>query len=154
LGLAPIRLVVLCGAVVAGVLPLAAGLRRLTATEGAAVVVEIIDWDVRAGALAGPGDALSRLQLGWRRANAAHSVFTAPPLHPRVAERMPPYERWDSDIGPPLTTLELHLDPGAFSDLLPKRFAPEISSLVQAGSPRFAEPEFPVEFLPQHGFWR
>jgi hypothetical protein len=90
----PVRLFVLEGDRVLGSLPLVAGRRDRVGHDGrppgVRLDVVVLDWEVRAGTLRGPGDAGARLALAWRRADAAANAFAAPPVHPRVRARQAP----------------------------------------------------------------
>jgi hypothetical protein len=90
----PARLVVVTAGTVAATAPLvASGPRRC-----ARVDVQVLDWDLRAGALRGPGDGLSRLSLAWRRNDRGTTTFAPPPIPERVAKRHPPEQRMQSTL--------------------------------------------------------
>jgi hypothetical protein len=101
---APIRLLLQQGAALSASIPLVAGLRRKVpdagdAARGATLELAVIGWDIRAGSLRGSGDFGSRLDLAWRRADAADEQFEPPPLAPRVAQRLEPAMRMESMLG-------------------------------------------------------
>jgi len=90
----PARLVVVTAGTVAAVAPLVAGGPR----RRVRLDVQVLDWDLRAGALSGPGDGVSRLALAWRRADRGTATFAPPPIPERVAKRQPPEQRMQSTL--------------------------------------------------------
>jgi hypothetical protein len=100
----PARLVLVERGTPVAAVPLAAGvLRRVpdSGQDGRGVRVElaILDWDLRAGCVRGPGEGSSRIVLAWRRADRAVDVFGTPPVPRAVARRLPPEDRADSQLG-------------------------------------------------------
>lgn len=106
----PARLAIRSGGEVAGVVPLVAGSRSLVRGSAGALLaeIEILDWDVRAGAVRGPGDAVSRLVIAWRRADRAVEAYSVPPAPRRVLHRLPLLYRMESDLGLRLRLLPRH----------------------------------------------
>jgi len=101
---APARLLVLERGEPVAAVPLIAGLRRLVPdagveSRGARIELAILDWDVRAGALRGPGDAISHVTIAWRRADSGIDEFSTPPIPRRVVVRQPPERRMESTLG-------------------------------------------------------
>ncbi|MGW3352665.1 hypothetical protein ACWDA3_56045 [Nonomuraea rubra] len=97
----PARLIVRSGGVTLGVLPLVAGARQLVSAGQGRVraEIEVIDWDLRAAAVRGPGDTASRLMIAWRRADQAPDRYPAPPAPRRVMSRLPIAFRMESEVG-------------------------------------------------------
>ncbi|MGW0202988.1 hypothetical protein [Nonomuraea sp. NPDC003201] len=97
----PARLIVRLGGVTLGVLPLVAGARRLVSGSAGRVraEIEVVDWDLRAAAVRGPGDTASRLVIAWRRADQAPDRYPAPPAPRRVMSRLPITFRMESEVG-------------------------------------------------------
>ena len=96
----PARLLVLDAGRPAGVVPLVAGARRIVPPSGGArVEIAVVDWDLRGGAVRGPGDATSRIVLAWRRADVAVDEFSTPPVPRKVVRRLRPPYRMESDLG-------------------------------------------------------
>lgn len=96
----PLRLLVLVGGALVAAVPLAAGLRRTVpddASGDALVELVVLGWDVRAGSLRGPGDAVSNLDLAWRRVIRGSDAFEPPRLHPAVAVRLARGDRLESE---------------------------------------------------------
>lgn len=86
---APFRLVVQQSRQIIGVVPLAAGCRRVVPDNGSTILggqieLVILEWDVRAGSVRGAGDFGSRLSLAWRKANQAVEQFSPPPINQRL----------------------------------------------------------------------
>lgn len=106
----PARLAIRSGGEVAGVVPLVAGARGLVRGSAGRVLaeIEILDWDVRAGAVRGPGDAVSRLVIAWRRVDRAVDQYSVPPAPRRVLRRLPLIYRMESDLGLRLRLLPRH----------------------------------------------
>jgi hypothetical protein len=97
----PLRLLLRRNGAIIGTLALVAGLRRSlpdagAAAAGALVELIIIGWELRAGALRGPGDSGSRLRLAWRRVDGALNQFSTPPPPPTLVARLPLQERVES----------------------------------------------------------
>ncbi|HEX6683623.1 MAG TPA: hypothetical protein VF062_12550 [Candidatus Limnocylindrales bacterium] len=76
---APARLVVMRAGAMAGTLPLMTGLSMVIPEAGTftgtRIKVLILEWEIRAGSLRGPGDVGSRIVLAWRRIDKAASTF-------------------------------------------------------------------------------
>jgi hypothetical protein len=73
--------------------PLVAGLHRFIPdhgdpTEGVAVELAIISWQLHAGILRGPGDFGSRIDVAWRRANLGSDFFSELPEVPPFLYRL------------------------------------------------------------------
>jgi hypothetical protein len=73
--------------------PLVAGLHRFIPdhgdpTEGVAVELAIISWQLHAGILRGPGDFGSRIDLAWRRADLGSDFFSELPEVPPFLYRL------------------------------------------------------------------
>lgn len=88
---------------VRAVLPLTAGLRQLVDVhgdgQGPLLDVVILDWDLRAGNLRGPGDYGGRLKLAWQRREQAVAHFSTPPVNPYLLPRLQPRYRMASLLG-------------------------------------------------------
>jgi len=96
----PLTLLLQRGGTTLASAPVTAGVvRGLPAEAGVAFEVVVLDWEVRAGNLRGPGDFGSRVSLAWRRADRGTDTFEPPPVHPEVARRVPAQERIDSAVG-------------------------------------------------------
>lgn len=101
---APVRVLLRRGSSLVASVPLVAGLRRLVPDVGdpalgTVIELALIGWDIRAGSLRGAGDFGSRIDLAWRRADAAVEQFEPPPLSPRVAQRLDPSLHMESVFG-------------------------------------------------------
>lgn len=95
---APLRLLVLVTGEVVASVPLVAGLRRAVPDGGGSLAeLVVLGWDVRAGSLRAPGDAVSRIDLAWRRVDRPSGTFEPPPLHPGVAARLARADRLESE---------------------------------------------------------
>jgi len=81
--------------------PLVAGIaQRIPQSEDpAAVEVMVLDWEIRAGTLRGPGEFGSRIVLGWRAADVGVDRFSEPPLNPVFVQRQPPNRKLVSQVG-------------------------------------------------------
>lgn len=104
LGAPPAQLVVLDRGQPVGVVPLVAGARRRIPAggiddRGVRVEIAVLDWDLRSGALRGPGDTLSRVVLAWRRLDRAADAFSVPPVPRKVKVRLAPAYVMESDLG-------------------------------------------------------
>jgi hypothetical protein len=66
---------------------------------GVRVSILVLDWDLRAGSLRGPGNFGSHIRLAWRAADAATSHFSTPPVNPVLVKRLPPKFRIESRLG-------------------------------------------------------
>lgn len=100
----PARLVVLDRGQPAGVVALVAGTTwRVPAggidDRGVRVEIAVIDFELRSGALRGPGDALSKVVLAWRRRDRAVDQFSVPPVPRKVTARLAPVFVMESDLG-------------------------------------------------------
>jgi hypothetical protein len=98
----PLRLLVLVGGALQGALPVVAGLHRSFPDGGrlpAALEVFVLSFALYAGNVRGAGDNGSYLELAWRPLGAGSSSFASPPLVPRVAQRLGPRFRIESELG-------------------------------------------------------
>jgi hypothetical protein len=100
----PARLVVIDRGQPVGVVPLVAGaVWRAPAggvpDRGVRVEIAVLDWELRSGALRGPGDAVSRIVLAWRRLDRAVDLFSVPPVPRKVKVRLAPAYVMESDLG-------------------------------------------------------
>lgn len=96
------RLVLLDRGSPVGAAGLIAGRRILLPESGARpaqVEVIVLEWDLRAGSLRGPGDFGSRITLAWRAADVAVAHFSTPPVNPVLVKRLPPEFRIESRLG-------------------------------------------------------
>jgi hypothetical protein len=104
LGAPPARLVVMDRGQPVGVVPLVAGTSWRSPAGGAddrgvRVEVAVVDWDLRSGALRGPGDPRSRVVLDWRRLDRAVDQYSVPPVPRKVKVRLAPKFGIESDVG-------------------------------------------------------
>jgi hypothetical protein len=98
----PARLVLLDHGDVAGVVPLVAARACRVPGNGAHPVraeITVTEWDLRSGALRGPGDAISTVVLTWRRVDRAVDHFATVPVPRRVTSRLAPQNRMESELG-------------------------------------------------------
>src|SRR6185295_6047336 len=100
----PARLVVLDRGQPTGVVALVAGTTwRVPAggidDRGVRAEIAIVDFELRSGALRGPGDALSNVVLAWRRLDRAVERFSVPPAPRKVIARLAPTFVMESDVG-------------------------------------------------------
>lgn len=101
---APARLLLQSASQTIAVAPLVAGVRWLlprSGDAGARIELIVLEWDLRAGSLRGPGSFGSRLVFAWRRADTAVDRFSEPPLNPVLVKRLPPERRMESRLGMP-----------------------------------------------------
>lgn len=92
---APARLFLRQAGATLAAVPLAVGTVRAVPDDGgtgpgALVRLVVLDWDLRAGSLRGPGNFGSRIRFAWRAADSGTDRFEQPPRHPRVAIRPRP----------------------------------------------------------------
>lgn len=93
------RLHVLVDDALVGSAPLVAS-QVLRLPEGAPKVeVVALRWELRAGTVRGGTDAVSTLELAWRRSDRAVEVFGAAPLQPTLLPRLKPEQRIESTTG-------------------------------------------------------
>lgn len=89
----PLRLYVRTGGRTSAVIPLVAGLRAAFpngSSPGAVnYEVRILDWDIRIGNVLGGGNYGSHIKLAWRRADAAVTQYSIPPVNPHLWWRLP-----------------------------------------------------------------
>lgn len=90
---APFRLVVQQARRTIGVIPLVAGCRKMVPDSGlgnlgAQLEILVLDWDIRAGSVRGPGNFGSRLSLAWRRANQGAEQFLPRSLSPALRSQL------------------------------------------------------------------
>jgi hypothetical protein len=84
--------------------PVAAGVQRTlpddgSATQGVAIDVALVSWNIFAGTVRGPGDFGSSIQLAWRFANAAVNDFGPPVINIFLWHRLIPRLRLQSELG-------------------------------------------------------
>jgi hypothetical protein len=87
---APARLFLRQAGAILAAVPLVAGVLRRVPDDGGRdrgelARVVVLDWDLRAGTLLGPGDFGSRIRFAWRAVPRGEDRFEPPPTHPRVA---------------------------------------------------------------------
>ncbi len=98
----PLLILLRSGTVIASVAALA-GQRRLLPAGGQQVgtllELYVSAWDVRAAAILGGGDTVSRIRFGWRAANLPGSQFTPPPISPSIVSRLRDRHPPQSELG-------------------------------------------------------
>jgi hypothetical protein len=70
-----------------GLTPLIAGRRALLPSAAPVVELIVLDWELRAGNLRGPGDFGSHLRIAWRSVPRGTDRFSPPLLHAQVVRR-------------------------------------------------------------------
>jgi hypothetical protein len=98
----PLRLLLLVGGDLQGAVPIVAGLHRRMpdgGTRGAALELAVISYAIHAGSMRAAGDYGSFLEFAWRTVGAGTTSFETPPLDRRVAKRLAPRFRLESELG-------------------------------------------------------
>jgi len=89
----PLRLYVRAGGRTSAAIPVVAGLRAgfSNGSSPGAVnyEVRILDWDIRIGNVLGAGNYGSHIKFAWRRADAAVTQYSTPPVNPHLWWRLP-----------------------------------------------------------------
>lgn len=70
-----------------------------TGAASVRVSIMVLDWDLRAGSMRGPGNFGSRIRLAWRAADAAVPHFSMPPVNPVLLQRLLLKFRIESVLG-------------------------------------------------------
>jgi hypothetical protein len=99
-----LRIAILQNSAFLSTVPLAAGVQRTLpddgdATQGVAIEIALVSWNIFAGTVRGPGDFGSSIQLGWRFANAGVNDFGPPVLNVFLSHRQAPRLRLLSELG-------------------------------------------------------
>jgi hypothetical protein len=100
----PARVVLQRAGTVLASLPLVAGLRCVFPDDGgdvgAAVEVEVLEWTLAAGTLAGPGGFGSTLRIAWRTVGKGSDMFQPPAIDPNIVTRLLDPRQAQSTLGP------------------------------------------------------
>lgn len=100
---APVRLLARRGGLIVAAVPLSAGRRALLPpgdeARGVAIELIVLDWEILAGNLRGPGDVGGRIAVAWRRADRAPDRYTRRPLSAGLRLRLSADDRYESEVG-------------------------------------------------------